>query len=93
MLRARKTASQRINSLNLIRNSAQSVAGVRAQLHNSFRRRSSHHAAADVAAIRPKVNDPISIGNHVQVVLNYHHAVAAIDEAVQYTDEFFNIII
>ena len=66
---------------------------MRPELDDPFWRRSSHHAAADVAAIRPKVNDPISIGNHVQVVLNYHHAVAAIDEAVQYTDEFFNIII
>ena len=47
--------------------------------------------ATSIAAIGPEVNDPVGFGDHVQVVFNHHHAVTAIDQPVQDTNEFFNV--
>jgi hypothetical protein len=50
-----------------------------------------HHAAAGVAAFGAQVDDPVGLGDHVQVVLDHHHAVAAVHQAVQHADELFHI--
>ena len=46
---------------------------------------------ARVAAVWPQINYPVGFGNHIEVMLDHHHAVAAVDEAVQDVDQFFDI--
>jgi hypothetical protein len=65
--------------------------GVRAQRHQRLGRARSHNAPAAGAAFGPQVDDPVALGNHVQVVLDDHHAVPGVDQAVQHVDEFFHI--
>ena len=39
--------------------------------------------SAGVAATRPEVDDPVGRGDRVEVVLDEHHRVAGVDQAVQ----------
>ena len=64
---------------------------MRFQLDHTFGRRGRHHLTAGFAAIGAEVNHPVGFSDHVQVVLDHHHAVAAVDEAVQHVDELFNV--
>ena len=64
---------------------------VRAQKHQRLRRHGGHNAASGVAAFWPQVNDPVGLGDHVQVVLDHDHAVAGIDQAVQHADELVHV--
>jgi hypothetical protein len=50
-----------------------------------------HHAATGVATFRAQVDDPVGLGDHVQVVFDHHHAVAAVHQAVQHADELFHV--
>ena len=47
--------------------------------------------AAAVTPFGAQVDDPVGFGNHVEVVLDHKHAVAAIDEAVQHANELFDV--
>ena len=38
--------------------------------------------AALIAAFWTHINDPVGVANHIQVVLNHNHRVAAIDQPV-----------
>jgi hypothetical protein len=54
-------------------------------------RAGGHHAPARVAAFGAQVDHPVGLGDHVQVVLDHHHAVAAVDQAVQHADQPFHV--
>jgi hypothetical protein len=43
------------------------------------------------AAFRAEVDDPVGFGHHVEVVLDHHHRVAAVDQAVQHADQLFDV--
>ena len=45
------------------------------------------HAPAALAALGPEVQDPVGLGDHVQVVLDHHHGVAGVDQAVQHAHQ------
>ena len=59
--------------------------------HQGLGRVGGHHLAAAVATIGPQVDDPIGLGDDVQVVFDDHHAVARIDQAVQHADQLVHI--
>ena len=65
------------------------VAGL--ALHQRLGRAAHHHRTTVRAAFGPQVDDPIGFGDHVQVVLDHDHAVAAVDQAVQHADQLFDI--
>ena len=44
-----------------------------------------------VAAFRAHVHDPVCIGNQIQVVLDHHHRVAGLHQAVQHADQLTDI--
>jgi hypothetical protein len=46
--------------------------------------------AAGIAAA--EVDDPVGLGDQVQVVFDHQHALAAIDQAVQHADEFSHVL-
>jgi len=56
-----------------------------------LRRPLHHDPATPVATFRPQIDDPVSFGDHIQVVLDDNDAVAGLDQAVQYADEFFHV--
>ena len=64
---------------------------VGALLHQRLRRAGAHHRAAGGSALGPQVDHPVGLGDHVQVVLDHHHAVAAGHQAVQHLDQAFHI--
>jgi hypothetical protein len=64
---------------------------VHLDFHQFLRRASRHHRAAFHATSRRQINHPIGFGDHVQVVFDGHHAVAAVDLAVQHADELFYV--
>ncbi len=43
------------------------------------------------AAFGAQVDDPVGLGDHVQVVLDDDHAVAAVHQAVQHADELVHV--
>ena len=43
-----------------------------------FRRSHRHHFPTPAAAFRPQVDNPVGSFNHIQIVLNDHHGIAAI---------------
>jgi DHA1 family inner membrane transport protein len=43
------------------------------------------------AAFGAQVDDPVGLGDHVEVVLDHHHAVAAVHQAVQHADELVHV--
>ena len=64
---------------------------MRAQAHHFFGAGTGHHLAASTAAFGAQVDDPVSLGNHVQVVLDHQHTVPGVDQAVQHADELVNV--
>ena len=56
-----------------------------------LRRAGHHHAPALAAAFGPEVDDPVGLGDHVQVVLDHDHAVAAVDQPVQHADQLLHV--
>ena len=50
---------------------------------DDLRRAGGHDLAAGVAAFRPEVDDVVGGLDHVEVVLDQHHGVAGVHEAVQ----------
>src|SRR5688572_7283743 len=48
-------------------------------------------AAAAAAALGPQVDDPVRLGDHIEVVLDHQHRVAGVDQAVQHADQLLDI--
>lgn len=57
-----------------------------------FRRALGNDLAAALSALRTKVDDPVSGFNHIQVVLNYHHRIAVIAQAMQNRKQLLDIV-
>src|SRR6266851_303382 len=47
--------------------------------------------AALIAAFWTHINDPVGVANHIEMVLNHHHGVAAIDQPVHDGEQATNI--
>ena len=41
------------------------------------------HSAAPIATLRPEINDVVGGLNHVQIVFNHHHRVAAVGQTLK----------
>src|SRR5918912_1222373 len=52
-----------------------------------FRRALRHDLAAPDATLGPKIDDPIRALDHVQVVLDHDHRIAAVDQAVKHLQQ------
>ncbi|CAK9134584.1 unnamed protein product, partial [Ilex paraguariensis] len=67
--------------------------GLRLRLngHQILGRAGRDDAAAVLSAFGAEVDDPVGLGDHVQVMLDDDHAVARIDQAVQHADELVHI--
>ena len=50
-----------------------------------------HQLAAFLAALRPEIEDPVCLGDHVKVVLDHHHRVPGIHQPVQNVHQLFDI--
>ena len=55
------------------------------------RRTLGHDPAAAVAALGAQVDDPVRLGDHVQVVLDDHHRVARVHQPVQHPDQLLHV--
>src|ERR1019366_4911127 len=51
-----------------------------------------HDAAAVLAAIGPQVDDPIRGLHYIQIMLDYHHRVAQVHQALQNVEQFADIV-
>src|SRR4051812_16844891 len=51
----------------------------------------SDDTAAAVSAFGPEIEDPVSFGHDVEVVLDDDHAVSRIDQSVQDVDKLFHV--
>src|SRR6218665_2833447 len=69
----------------------QRPARMAALAHQFLRHRGGDDAPALLAALGAEVDDPVGLGDHVQVMLYDHHAVAGIDQAVQHADQLVDI--
>src|SRR5581483_9945352 len=47
--------------------------------------------AALIAAFWTQINDPVCVANHIEMVLNHNHGIAAIDEPVHDGEQTTNI--
>ena len=71
----------------------QSQPGCRRLVSRNFLRRAlAHDETAAVAAFRPEIDDPVAGLDHVEIVLDDHNRVAAIDEAVQDFQQAANVL-
>src|ERR1035437_5921175 len=52
----------------------------------------NHDAAAVLAAIGPPVDDPIRSLHYIQIMLDYHHRVAQVHQALQNLEQFADIV-
>ena len=69
-----------------------SVPGVRTRgLRDRRRRTGRDDLAATVTRLGAHVDDPVGLGHHVEIVLDHHHGVARVHEAMQHVDEFFHV--
>lgn len=50
------------------------------------RRPLRHNGSAAVAAFRSKVDDPIGVPNHIEVVFDDEHRIARLHEAIQHIE-------
>src|SRR5512133_988413 len=57
--------------------------GALLDLHHVLGRADGDELAARLAAFRPEVDHPVGLLDHVEVVLDHDHRVAAVDEALQ----------
>ena len=62
-----------------------------ARAHQLLGRTLCNDAAAGVTAAGPEVDDPVGLGDHVQVVLDEDDAVAGVYQAVQDADQAFDV--
>jgi hypothetical protein len=46
---------------------------------------------ANGAAFRPQVDDPVGLGDHVEVVLDHDDAVAGVDQPMQHADQLLDV--
>ncbi len=51
----------------------------------------SDDAAACFAAFGTEIDDPVGIGDHIEVVLDHHDGVARVDEPVQHADQLLDV--
>ena len=65
---------------------------MRAGAHHIFGRSGGHQLASAIAAFGAQVDDPVGLGDQVEVVLDHQHAVAAVHQAVQYVDQLFDVL-
>ena len=56
-----------------------------------FGRALEDDAAAAAAALGPEVDDPVGLGDDVEVVLDDHHGVAGVDQPVQHADQLLDV--
>ncbi len=47
--------------------------------------------AARLAALRPEVDHPVGLLDHVEVVLDHDHRVAAVDETLQRLEQLLDV--
>jgi hypothetical protein len=59
--------------------------------HQRLGRALRDDAAAALATLGAEVDDPVRLGDHVEVVLDHHHAVPAVDQPVQHADQLFHV--
>ena len=77
------------------RNSASARAGMAVTARRRFgaflRRALENDAPARRSALGPEVDDPVGLGDHVQVVLDHDHRVARIHQPVQHADQLLHV--
>ena len=57
-----------------------------------FRRSLGHDAPAVLAALRPQIHNPVSIADHVHIVLDDDDAVAQVRQPVQHFQQLADIV-
>src|SRR6187200_2628961 len=62
-----------------------------ALVEESRERAAEEELAAVRAAAGPEVDDPVDVGQELEVVLHHHDAVAALDEAAKRRVELFDV--
>ena len=50
-----------------------------------------HDLAARRAALGPEVDHPVGAPDHVEVVLDHHHAVAELDELLEHAEQLRDV--
>src|SRR5438445_6395272 len=71
---------------------AQELPGVRlGYLRDLLRRADGDHLAARLAALRPEVDDPVGLLDHVEVVLDHEHRVPGVDEPLQHLEQLLDV--
>ena len=70
----------------------QGVPGVCVAPRQLLRRTLGHHLAATVAALGAEVDDPVGLGDHVEVVLDHDDRVAGVDQPVQHREQLLDVV-
>src|SRR5262245_46751956 len=60
--------------------------------HQVLRRPCGDDLAAAVAAFGAEVDDPVGGLDHLEIVLDHHHGVAALNELVQHIEELGDVV-
>src|SRR5215207_931677 len=60
-------------------------------LRDLLRRAGGDHFAAGLAALGAEVDDPVRLLDHVEVVLDHEHGVAAVDEPLQHLEQLLDV--
>src|SRR5215213_4759808 len=56
-----------------------------------LRRPGRDHLTSGLAALRPEVDDPVGLLDHVEVVLDHEHRVARVDEPLQHLEQLLDV--
>ncbi len=60
-------------------------------MHHVFRRSRCNNLSACLATLRPKIDDIVGTLDDIEIVLNYEHSVAKIDEPLQHVQKVLYI--
>ena len=56
-----------------------------------LRRALRDDTSACVTPFGAQIDNPVRIGDHVEVVLDQHHGVACVNQTMQHAEEFFHV--
>ncbi len=78
--------------LRILENFLQKLPGIRfLLLHYLLRRTLSNNPSPLISSFRTKIDDPVGILDHIQVMLDYDHRVPGSGQPLEDTEEFVDI--
>lgn len=84
---------RRLNACPTPQHPGQSSSGVAVAVRgNLFGRARGHNVPALLAALRTKINDPVSRFDYVKVMFDHEHSITQIHQPLQYVQQMLHVL-